>query len=76
MDSPADMNSPAIWVEMAEDKLNNANQIFQIDLHDDAVLSGNLITHLTQFIRTATSYPCGTLTRCCFKTQDESCGTA
>ena len=31
------MNSPAIWLEMAEDKLDNAKKIFEIDLNDDAV---------------------------------------
>ncbi len=37
MDSPADMNSPAIWLELAENKLDNARRIFEIGLYNDAV---------------------------------------
>lgn len=31
------MNSPATWLELAEDKLNHARRIFEIGLFDDAV---------------------------------------
>ena len=37
MDSLADMNSPATWLELAEDKLDHARRIFDIGLYDDAV---------------------------------------
>lgn len=37
MDSPADMNSPATWLELAENKLDHARRIFEIGLYDDAV---------------------------------------
>lgn len=37
MDSTADMNSPATWLELAENKLDNARRIFEIGLYDDAV---------------------------------------
>lgn len=37
MDSPVDMNSPATWLELAENKLDHARRIFEIDLYDDAV---------------------------------------
>ena len=37
MDSPADMNSPATWLDMAKDKLDHACQIFAIGLYDDAI---------------------------------------
>lgn len=37
MVSQADMNSPATWLEMAESKLENSRQIFDIGLYDDAV---------------------------------------
>ena len=37
MDSPADMNSPATWLDMAEDKLDHARRIFEIGLYDDAI---------------------------------------
>lgn len=37
MDSPADMNSPATWLELAESKLDHARRIFEIGLYDDAV---------------------------------------
>lgn len=37
MDSPADMNSPATWLELAEGKLDHARRIFEIGLYDDAV---------------------------------------
>ena len=37
MDSQADMNSPAIWLELAEIKLIHARQIFEIGLYDDAL---------------------------------------
>ena len=37
MDSQADMNSPATWLELAENKLDNARRIFEIGLYDDAV---------------------------------------
>ena len=37
MDSPADMNSPAIWLELAESKLDHARRIFEIGLFDDAI---------------------------------------
>ena len=31
------MNSPALWLELAEDKLKHARRIFEIGLYDDAV---------------------------------------
>jgi uncharacterized protein (UPF0332 family) len=31
------MNSPATWLELAEDKLDHARRIFEIGLYDDAV---------------------------------------
>ena len=31
------MNSPATWLELAENKLDNARRIFEIGLFDDAV---------------------------------------
>lgn len=37
MDSPADMNSPATWLELAEMKLDHARQIFEIGLYDDTL---------------------------------------
>ena len=37
MDSPADMNSPVTWLELAENKLDHARRIFEIGLYDDAV---------------------------------------
>jgi len=37
MDSPADMNSPATWLDLAEGKLEHARQIFEIGLYDDAI---------------------------------------
>lgn len=37
MDSPANLSSPATWLELAEIKLNHARQIFQIGLYDDAL---------------------------------------
>ena len=37
MDSPADMNSPATWLELAESKLDHARRIFEIGLFDDAI---------------------------------------
>jgi len=37
VDSPADMNSPATWLELASNKLDNARRIFEINLYDDAV---------------------------------------
>lgn len=37
MESPADLNSPTIWLELAESKLDNANRILEIGLYDDAV---------------------------------------
>ena len=37
MDSPAEMSSPATWLELAENKLGHARRIFEINLYDDAV---------------------------------------
>lgn len=37
MVSQADMNSPATWLDLAESKLENSRQIFDIGLYDDAV---------------------------------------
>jgi uncharacterized protein (UPF0332 family) len=37
VDSPANMNSPATWLELAENKLDHARRIFEIGLYDDAV---------------------------------------
>ena len=37
MDSPADMNLPATWLDLAGNKLDHARQIFEIGLYDDAV---------------------------------------
>ncbi|MCC6499504.1 MAG: HEPN domain-containing protein [Anaerolineales bacterium] len=37
MDSPAEMNSPATWLELAESKLDDARRIFEIGLYNDAV---------------------------------------
>lgn len=37
MDSPADLNLPSTWLELAKNKLIHARQIFEIGLYDDAV---------------------------------------
>lgn len=37
MGSSADLNSPAVWLELAESKLDHAKRIFKIGLYDDAV---------------------------------------
>lgn len=37
MDAPADMMDPKTWLELAEDKLVHAHQIFEIDLYNDTV---------------------------------------
>lgn len=37
MDAPADMKDPKTWLELAEDKLVHAHQIFEIGLYNDTV---------------------------------------
>jgi hypothetical protein len=33
VDSQADLNSPATWLDLAENKLDNARRIFEIGLY-------------------------------------------
>lgn len=37
MDSTADMNLPATWLKLSENKLDHARRIFEIGLYDDEV---------------------------------------
>jgi len=37
MEDQADLKSPQTWLELAQVKLNHAQQIFEIDLFDDTV---------------------------------------
>jgi uncharacterized protein (UPF0332 family) len=37
LDEPVDLTNPKIWLELAENKLDHARQIFEIGLYDDAV---------------------------------------